>query len=350
VELRCGTKYADVDIRLERWDGRPPEIEESWEDRDVLPWRNTSDSELVQAQGFDAPDSTEGLDVSGLGRARVEVLASGRHRYFYGDDNEGLPPERWLLRFWPDSQHLDALAGPPRRIAGPQGEADPGPWGAAVRAWSRVGWGDLLHTPSGFQYLVFAIGAVGRPFTHAELPDYLSGWWVANHPGDDGPWSGSIYDWNKVENRLANDGSPRVAKLATAAGLAKLETLNDAFDALCGLGLLAEVRYGGESYWTPNPSPRAAWDVLPEDDGKTPWMRIRSLRTFYGDFEGDLEHLCGWAEGGQMTVTPRRIATRLSISPDEVLSTIELLNLLKPGRVTFAGETIDAESTFTMRT
>ena len=38
VLLTPGTKYADPTVRLERWTGRPPRVDQDWEDVDELPF------------------------------------------------------------------------------------------------------------------------------------------------------------------------------------------------------------------------------------------------------------------------------------------------------------------------
>src|SRR5664279_817698 len=115
--MTCGTKFANVSVRAERWDDRPDRIE-GWEDEDELCFEEIVGDGALVLSGFDAGEV--GLELSGLGAARVHVLARGRHRYGYSSGNvDELPPEEWLLRFYPVEAPHDPLAGGPRRIAGP---------------------------------------------------------------------------------------------------------------------------------------------------------------------------------------------------------------------------------------
>lgn len=119
VSMVCGFQYALASIRLERWDGAPPEHHDVWEDRDEVPFEALDDLGPLRPNGFDPPNGP-GLDVQGLGRSRVRVLARGRHQYWRGEPVPGhFTPEQYLLQLWPDPQRRDAISGEPRRLARP---------------------------------------------------------------------------------------------------------------------------------------------------------------------------------------------------------------------------------------
>src|SRR3954470_9934975 len=102
IAMTCGTKYANLHVRLERWDEHPPAPTDDWEDTDEVPWISLPGRGTVAAAGFDPPTDDLGLVIDDLPRARVQVLANGRHRYDYGGGvPDDLPPEQWLLRWWP---------------------------------------------------------------------------------------------------------------------------------------------------------------------------------------------------------------------------------------------------------
>ncbi len=115
VDAQCGTKYARVKARAERWDARPP-LQRGWEDIDEWPFEEIPGGGPLGLSGFDPQDV--GLDVEGLGRARVVVYARGRQRYGYFELSDPLEPEEWLFQVFPDPERLDALAGDPRRLSG----------------------------------------------------------------------------------------------------------------------------------------------------------------------------------------------------------------------------------------
>src|SRR5690349_13142351 len=121
LALQCGTKYLDLEVRLERWDECPPVADPRWEDCDELPWEALEGAGPLMMSGFDVQSGTAALEVEGLGRARAQVLARGRHRYSYGHSpDEGVETaEEWLVRVWPDPLGRDLLDAPPRRLAGP---------------------------------------------------------------------------------------------------------------------------------------------------------------------------------------------------------------------------------------
>jgi hypothetical protein len=347
VEMLCGNKYADLSVRLERWDGQPPSPDSLWEDCDELPWETVPDGGPIQVAGFDPADHEEGLPVEGLGRARVQVLAAGRHRYYYGGSNEGLPPERWLLRFWPDAEDLDAMAGPPRRVAGPLPfiVARYG-WQAATHAWTRNGWHDAFARLTGFEQLERSISGIGRPFQAEELPAM----W-----GPLSSYDTRAYGWDTPVVDLERPRPPwdtsvdDLATLARASGMPVIDTLHDAFVSLSRLGLLAKAEaLSGGDRWVPNPAPRPAWEVLDVSEERAAALRVRGLRAEYSTLEHDLAHLHRWAHGGELSSTARAVAIRLSLSPDDVLGTIRLLNEVRPHTVIHQTAQPDADTPFSM--
>jgi hypothetical protein len=124
VAMRCGSKYAAAEVRLELWDGRPPRDTDHFEEWDGLPWRTVpTDRAVVQVTGWGGEggpgDNTVGLHLNGMTEGRVDVYASGRARYGY-DHLEGLgsqEPEKWQLRWWPDSEGIPEMLRPPRRVS-----------------------------------------------------------------------------------------------------------------------------------------------------------------------------------------------------------------------------------------
>ncbi|MES1170058.1 MAG: hypothetical protein ABUL47_05150, partial [Leifsonia sp.] len=113
-------------------------MDDSWEDRDELPFVAAADGGLLRVWGFDSATEDHGLDLEGFGNGRVRVLARGRHRYYYGDVFDDLPAEEWLLQFFPTEGLPDPLAGPPRCLPrfAPFGPRDIQPgWFAALHSW-----------------------------------------------------------------------------------------------------------------------------------------------------------------------------------------------------------------------
>src|SRR5213076_2689900 len=80
----------------------------------------------------------------------------------------------WLFQLWPDDSGLDAMAGPPRRIAGALPFAfRPTSWSAGLRELQERGWS---FPGEAFREILQSIAAAGAPF----LPDELPATW--------GPW------------------------------------------------------------------------------------------------------------------------------------------------------------------
>lgn len=257
VAMSCGTKYARLAVYLEFWESEPPPPDERWEDSDEVSFAVVGGSTQLHVRGF---ESSEGdlLPIYGLDRARARVLARGRHRYTYGDLSpvEDLPPEEWLVQFWPDPQARDALAGPPRRIAGLLPfESRRSGWAAALDGWRPTGWQTTLHNIVAFRLIERALGRAGRPATVEELP----GLWQ----GMEGP---AILDWDSPVDagppRLPDDAARQaqlLALLSSAADMADITTFGDLLVAMERLGLLGRL---GDDRLVPNAAPPLVWDAL----------------------------------------------------------------------------------------
>ena len=175
VQGMCGTKYAQVLLRVERWSARPV-LDDLWEDVDELPFEAVPDGGVLRLHGFDPLEGEGGLVLDGfrMGRVRVRVLARGRHRYHYGDHvDETRPPEEWLMQFFPHPGPADPLAGAPRRLAGmsPFGEGPTTGWGAAVQAWRQTGWDSYLNSSSGYRAIRSGLYTARRPVTRTALAE-----------------------------------------------------------------------------------------------------------------------------------------------------------------------------------
>ena len=102
IGMICGSRFATVEMTVQRWSGRPPAAADEWEDIDEIPFEPIPDGGPLFVFGFDAPghDGPE-LDVSGLGRCRARVCATGR-RIADKVAEVDTTGERWLVQIWPD--------------------------------------------------------------------------------------------------------------------------------------------------------------------------------------------------------------------------------------------------------
>jgi hypothetical protein len=333
LAMKAGTKYADLDVRVECWDAKPPPPEDEWQDQDVLPWRSIDGSEDAQLRAFDSLGDSA-VSLRGLDRARVEVLAWGRNRYGYStgpDDWADLPRERWLLRFWPDLDDLDALAGPPRRLIGREWLPAPRDgFGTAVQALETAGWGSSALADTPFRHIFQAIVYQRAAFRAEELPKPFLGWtWDTDAP-------------------RAGDAGDRLERVARAAGVEVL-TYRDALEALIALGVLATVQTPDGQLLVPNPAPPiSAWDII-EPDNDTGYTSPRALEyQEYRTISEDLLHQARWAKDGELRATPERIASRLGLSRKEVLGALNFLAGLGHRVEPLPGENFDTESTVTL--
>ena len=296
VNLYCGAKHATARARVERWDARPPEPGPDWEDMDELPWSTVQGAGVLRVGGFDGADP-EGpaLDVAGLERGRVQVLAAGRYD---GDHDTQPEPERWLLRLWPVEEPADVLAGPPRRLAGPPRLA-PGPmppWYAALSAWSLGGWNSVTESGA-FREILLAFRRAGRPTGLADAEAAFGSQPPASRP----------------------ERAEMLRLLGAAAGLPEVATFADALEVMERLRLVARTSDG---LLLPNPTPPAVWDVLDLPEEWERGIRTSVLRDQHMYLEGDVLRLVAW---GPLTATPRRIAVRLALRTDDVLAALRLV-------------------------
>lgn len=341
IALSAGAKNADTRVRLERWDGRPDWVGDEWEDCDELPWAPVPGGGRLSVQGFDPPTG-EGLLVEDMGTARVQVFASGRHQYSPGDI-EGTAPERWLIRLWPEPAPTDALAGPPRRVAGPLPYFyQRSPWQAAVHGWRVSGWSSRLSSLHAFGAIENAVSLVGRPFERDDLVPF---------PGSFGwtsPVNGSVP--MTPETRAVYPGPfELLERLATASGLPEVATFADAFTCLLRLGLIARCDTPSGERLVPNPAPDPVSPVLELPDAV---RRVRHVRLAphidVGYLEGDLETLVRWSPSGLVT-TARSIAVRLSVPTEDVVDALRIRALSRPGALDVDPHGIGPDTTVTLR-
>lgn len=321
IRMNAGSRYAQVEVRLERWDGRPPPAADEWEDEDELPWMPAG-SEPLRVGGFDGGIG-DGLDVTGLGRARVQILAAGRyqHRDDALADDRQVATERWLLRLWPDSAELDALSGRPRRLAAPLPFGrSPNGWHAALRQWTVQGWDSAMFHLEPFRVLQEGLSMTGGPCSSEQLASRFGPWASGPGPAPEG--------WDAPAVRPSIDAEDDVQRrdqtqrLADAAGMSSVETFRDALECMRRLNLVLPDTAGR---YVANPAPAAAWEVLPVDTEQERQWRDASLSRTVGPLMDDLRHLVRWAPDQTLRTTPRRIAVRQSIPVDVVLRLLELV-------------------------
>lgn len=334
LAMMAGTKYAEMDVRVECWDGEPPPAGDRWEDQDVVPWQSVDGASKAYLSGFDSPQDGS-VSLQGLERARVEVLAWGRNRYGYSDgpnDWEGIPREQWLLRFWPDLHDLDAITGPPRRLIGRSWLPTPAPgFQTSVDALRTTGWWSALaRTPFAdiFQALYYRDAA----FQMEELPQSFLGW-----------------TWETDARRgRGEDGDTRLERVARAAGV-EILTYRDALQALIALGVFATVQTPDGQLLVPNPAPPiSVWEIVGtfHDTG---YGSPRALEfDAYRTVSEDLLHQARWARDGVLRATPERIASRLGLSLNEVLGALTLLAALGHSVEPLPGKDIDTRSTIAL--
>lgn len=309
--MACGTKYADVVITVERWDSPPPLDLRAWEDRDELPFEEQRDAGPLMLAGFDPADAP-GLDVEGLGRARVRVLANGRHQYFDGDHGDGeVSPEQWLLQLWPDAAGEGAMVGEPRRLASPFRDPRAAtPWQAALHAWRQTGW----HAFLGLDALTYTALALQRARQPMSLDELVS---VVHLPGESNP---------SLDTPLAASLEQQRAHLTQLGAVLAIEivTYGDLLDALLQCGLLARTH---DARVVPNPAPTPVWELLELDEPTRRSIQLRVLEGDFGDIQWDIAHLIRWAPDQTLDTTPRAIALRLAVPVRSVLGGLELLNV-----------------------
>ena len=318
VSLECGSKYSNVRIRAELWDKRPP-LTDEWEDFDELPFEEVPGAGKLMLSGFDPGDV--GLDVEGLGRGRIQILARGRHRYDYSSsiDVDTLPPEEWLLRLYPREGRADPMEGGPRRIAGGGGlsRTSRPPWSTAVLGYRTSGWSDALGSSHGFYLAQLALLSATAPLTRRELAAQM----VRRMP----PWEvgGPNSESVEVPPRPSLQGDPD--PLETLSGHGTIATIGDVIDAMLGTGLLLIEARAGARLLIPNPSPTPAWERIGMTGPKLVWARSRALESEHRAIASDVLSAARWLSDIGLTATPRVMAIRWSTSVEDVIGGVRLL-------------------------
>lgn len=343
VDALCGTKHANLRVRAERWDSRPP-MQRGWEDVDELPFAEVPDEGPLVLSGFEASDV--GLDVDGLGRARVLVQARGRHRYGYSDFREDLPREEWLLQFWPDPEAQDGLAGDPRRLAGPGPMVTPRPSGrhAALHAWRQTGWHAHLSDVPGYDQAERALNLSPAPLSYEELAAAALrcsyDWGRGDRSAESDPLNAILHPPRKKEQITHMTATieawdarkaQSLVDLAAAAELPEVRVMADFIQALLNIGLLLHVRQAGQELLVPNACPGLVWEVLEVDEQQRRHLRRKSAAADFETTFDDLINILAWAPERRLVTTPRRIAIRLGTTPDQVLGALDLLEVSREG-------------------
>ena len=304
LSARCGTKYARVHVRAERWSGRP-EFDNSWEDMDELPFQAIVGGGPLQISGFDPPLDDHGLDLEGFGSGRVLILAKGRHRYYYGDVEDELPPEEWLLQFFPQEGMPNPLDGPPRRLVGfapsSKWEKQSG-WKAAVHAWDQTGWHSHLSKSPGYYAVHLGISAASRAI-NARDPAAKSSRFTRNGSPNPLPFPD-----DPLDVQLAERADDPLAELNGSP----ISTLREAIDAMRRLQLLLDVHRGDEVHLVPNPAPGLIWDTKSMTEKE---IRALRLQIGYADFRliaEDIVIALNWAGEQGLKTTIQEMGTRWS--------------------------------------
>ncbi len=276
-----------------------------YEDSDEVPWRGVDDGPVVIA-GFDYDQPVASLDVNDIDPTRVRICASGRYRFDYDDASEGLPPEKWLLQFWPDHDGTDELYRRPRRMGGPPPFSlrFSSAWLTAMHAWRSAGWPALLGSIRSVHWVRVPLIREQRPLTAEELS-------VA------GDTSGAL---------PAHDAE----LLAPAFGT--VDSWGSLIEAMNRVGLLAVVPTADGPAFLPNPAPPPVWTVVDMDDSRAEHLKRRAQIQVYGTYVPDIEQLVRWSPA-PFTATPRMIAVRLALPVDDIVETLRLVDLTDPGRV-----------------
>ncbi|MCZ3389261.1 MAG: DUF1963 domain-containing protein [Actinomycetia bacterium] len=306
-------------IRLERWSARPREDDQSGQERDELPWQEVLDGGLLRV----GAEQQDGLDVTGLGRARVSVRVATRA---VADDEV----QEWLLRFFPDPDRQDAMAGPPRVIshdrltplaAGTTTVADP-----FVVGLERIAAGGWSWMPTDILNIGDLLAAL-RLGAHSLTPDEILRWLTLSPMAYTDGWETSVAGWSAKPNLVfVNDANGLIAALEDAAGMPAICTLNDSLQCLLNLGVLTRTQtVDGNTVIAPSPDAPAVWQALEVSQGWRVHLRSPALRKELASIEGDVEHLLFWAPDGELSATPRQIAERLGLAIGQARGCLELL-------------------------
>jgi|GEM_PF-3425574 len=320
VDMRAGTRYAEISLRLERWTGQPPDAP-GWEDRDELPWRTLPGERVLVVSNEFEEGNGEALQLGGLEGGRVRVSARGRHRYFYDDAVASLPPEEWLVQLWPQDGDSDPFAGPPRRIGQP--------WKEPLRAWEKSGWYGVLSAYAHFFSILSAVGRFPDGFTQASI----AADWVATRFGDFEPmrWDDPL---SPISAPTA-DGPPAwecrwawVSKLAGSRGLPQLVTVGDLWTFMVGVGMISPTRSNSFTVSQPTVSaidePSLPADVLAEIRAN----QARHLELEAGYLAGDIYHMVDWSAGQTLVTSPAEIGARFNVDVELVIAALASRGLM----------------------
>lgn len=316
----------EVRIRLERWSARPAEADGAWTDRDELPWQEVVDGGPLTF----GKDDTGGLDVDGLGRARVVVHA-------VTDRAGSRGAEQWLLQLFPDPDHLDAMAGPPRVLSGdPFGRpalpatataeaAEDSAYERGLEAVRAGGWQQIRHL--GLSDLLTLVGIATVPMTRDELMQgmvFFGGSPITS-------WDDVVYAPDRPNPRWPGedlaDVSQLAGALAAAAGMDAIRTAGDSLECLLRLGVLTEEE-GADGLLRIAPSVAAppAWDAVRLSPAWLLTLCVSTLQRAYGTPRDDLVHLMRWAPDGLLSATLGQIGERLALTPDHVRATAAMMS------------------------
>ena len=236
------------------------------------------------------------------------------------------------MRFWPDLDDLDAVAGPPRRLIGRSWlPARTSRFETAVGALKTTGWWPALAgTP--FADIFQALYYRDRAFRIEELPRPFLGW---------------TWDTDACHAR-GEEGDTRLERVARAAGV-EILTYRDALQALIALGVFATVRSPGGELLVPNPAPPVSVWVIVESFADRGYGSPRAIEFgAYRTVSEDLLHQARWAKDGVLRETPERIASRLGLSLDEVAGALNLLSALGHDVEPLPGKDVDTRSTIAL--
>ena len=316
VGMQAGTKYAYLHVVIERWDG-PPFADLAWEDSDELPFEEDPTAGILKIAGFD--DTDIGLDVSGLGTARVQVFARGRHRYPYDAVVDPESPEEWLLRFYPVSGEHQPLSGPPRRSAGPNPTQSTvvTPWRGAVLALRSSGWSDVLVSSHGFYLAQLALlmthGPVTRQQLAAQMARYMAPWELGGADAEHLPVP--------PRGLFGDQADP----LTSYGGGHPIGVIGDAIDALLDIGLLLRETRQGKELLIANPAPEPAWERLGMEGSVVVGLRSRALAEQHNGAASDIKSAVAWTRHDGLTTTARAMALRWSTTVDDIVGGLRII-------------------------
>jgi hypothetical protein len=316
LSAHCGTKFALAHVRAERWSSRPP-TDGNWEDIDELPFVAIDGDGPLRISGFDPPGEDHGLDLTGFTTGRVLVSANGRHRYRYSDDVPDLPPEEWLLQFFPEEGRPNPLAGPPRRLSGyaPFSTFDTrSGWNEAVHAWEQSGWHSRLFAAPGFRAVEMGVGCALKPVSARDLASASARFTLSSTrnslPFPDDP----------LEIRLEQGDDDPLAALWGSP----VANLRNAIDTLRHIQLLLDVRHAGETLLVPNPAPALVWDVEPLAEREIQHVRRQIGYADFRNIAEDIEFAVDWAGAAGLLTTVREMGTRWSMTSREIRGGLDL--------------------------